>query len=233
VEPTEENRRAFDQLHRARIAAVSRLPTIPEAVKLLLPKLEGRHVLHLMCGTGEASAELAALGGFVTGVDVWADALATARERHPQVAFVHSDVQELPLQLQRHRIDLAYAGGGLLRYLDDLDAFVAGIAHALRPGGRLLLWDTHPVLECVDPASLRWIDDYFGGVLSVGPRLGQQQEVRFWTLAEVVNSILRGGFALRRLEEFPQVSHVRQHDPRLPGGFALAADRALATPAVQ
>jgi SAM-dependent methyltransferase len=225
VEPTEENRRAFDQLHEARIAAASGLPTIPDAVRALLPKLEGRHVLELMCGTGEASAELAAMGALVTGVDVWAEALATARERHPDVAFVHADVHELPLQLQRHRIDLAFAGGGVLRYLDDLDALVSGVAAALRPGGRFLLWDTHPVLECVDAASLRWLEDYFGGILSLGPRLGERRDVRLWTLAEIVNAVARGGFVLRRLEEFPELSTVRQHDPRIPGGFALVADR--------
>jgi len=225
MEPTEENRRAFDQLHGLRIATNADRPAIPDAIRTLLPDLAGKHVLHLLCGTGEASAELAALGGLVTGVDVWADALTTARESFPDVAFVHSDVHELPLQLQRHRIDFAYAGGGVLRYLHDLDAFTAGVNHALRPGGRLLLWDTHPVLECVDPASLRWLEDYFQGVLVIGPRLGEQQEVALWTLAQVVNAVLRAGFVLRGLEEFPLLSPVRRHDPRIPGGFALVADK--------
>lgn len=224
MEPTDENRRAFDQLHRARIASASGQPTMPDAVRALLPSLEGRHVLHLMCGTGEGSAELAALGGLVTSVDVWADALSTARDRYPEIAFVQSDVHELPLQLQRHRIDFAYAGGGVLRYLYDLDAFVHGVTNALRPGGRFLLWDTHPVLECLDPASLRWLQDYFEGVVVIGPRLGEKQEVRLWRLSEVVNAFSRGAFVVRRLEEFPLVSHVRRHDPRIPGGFALIAD---------
>src|SRR6266540_1485157 len=137
MEPTEDNRRAFDQLHGLRIAAMSDRPGIPDAIRELLPDLAGKHVLHLMCGTGEASAELAGLGGLVTAVDVWSDALAAAGERYPEIAFVHSDVHELPLQLQRRRLDFVYAGGGILRYVHDLDALATGMANALRPGGRL------------------------------------------------------------------------------------------------
>ena len=225
MEPTDENRRAFDQLHGLRIESASGRPAIPDPVRALLPDLSGRHVLHLMCGTGETSGELAALGGLVTGVDVWAEALEAARENHPNVAYVHADVHELPLQLQRHRIDFVYAGGGVLRYVDDLDVFTSGVTNALRPGGRFLIWDTHPVLECVDPASLRWVEDYFEGVLLTGPRLGEQQEVRLWTIGQVVSAVVRAGFAVRRLEEFPVPEPVRRHDPRLPGGFALVADK--------
>jgi SAM-dependent methyltransferase len=225
MEPTEENRQAFDQLHAQRIAAASDRPAIPDAIRDLLPDVAGKHVLHLLCGTGEASAALAALGGLVTGVDVWEDALAEARERYPDVAFVHSDPHELPLQLQRHRIDLVYAGGGVLRYLHDLDTFFSAAANALRPGGRLVLWDTHPVLECLDAASLRWVEGYFEGVLELGPRLGERQHVHLWTLAGVVNAVLRAGFTVNRLEEFPSLSPVRRHDPRIPGEFALVVSR--------
>ena len=164
VEPTEENRRAFDQLHGLRSESTQGGPAIPDPVSALLPDLTGKHVLQLKCGTGEAGSELAALGGLVTGVDVSADALAAARENHPEVAFVQADVHELPLQLQRHRIDLVYAGEGILRHARDLDVLTSSVANALRPGGRLRS-DTHPVLECVDPASLRWVEDYFEGVL--------------------------------------------------------------------
>jgi SAM-dependent methyltransferase len=224
VEPTEENRRAFDQLHRLRIGARSARPGIPEGIRGLLPDLDGKHVLHLMCGTGEESAELAGLGALVTGVDVFAEALAVAREAHPEIAFVHADPHELPLQLQRHRLDFVYAGGGVLRYLDDLDPFATAVVHALRPGGEFLLWDTHPALECLDPASLRWLEDYFEGVLLVGPRLGEPQQVRLWRLGEVVNAVIRAGLVVRRLEELPAPSAVRRHDPRVPGEFALIAD---------
>jgi SAM-dependent methyltransferase len=225
MEPTEENIRAFEQLHRLRIGAMSDLPGIPDQIRELLPDLTDRHVLHLMCGTGEASAELADLGALVTGVDVWSEALATAREQHPDIAFVHSDLHELPLQLQRRRLDFVYAGGGVLRYVHDLDVLATGVANALRPGGRFLLWDSHPALECLDLPSLRWVEDYFGGSVAVGPRLGEHQEMRLWRLGEIVNATVAAGFEVRRLEEFPTLAPGRRHDPRIPGEFALLADK--------
>ena len=52
MEPTEHNRRAFDALHRNRGATRSGLPAI---VKATLGDLTGKRVLHLQCGSGEAS----------------------------------------------------------------------------------------------------------------------------------------------------------------------------------
>jgi SAM-dependent methyltransferase len=225
MEPTEENLRAFEAVHRLRIAALSDRPGIPDGIRPFLPELEGRHVLHLMCGTGEASGELAALGGLVTGVDVWDEALAAAREKYPEVAFVHSDPYELPLQLQRRRMDLVYAGGGVLRYLDDLEAFFAAAVSALRPGGELLLWDTHPALECLELTSLRWREDYFGGTLTIGSRLSPEHVVSLWRLGQIVSAVAAAGLVVSRLEEFPSLSPVRRHDPRVPGEFALVAFR--------
>src|SRR5439155_10110125 len=84
MEPTAHNRRVWDEVHRPRTGeAAARLP---EAVERRLPDLAGKHVLHLGCGTGEATAELAGLGAFVTGVDASAEAVAAARERAPAVA---------------------------------------------------------------------------------------------------------------------------------------------------
>lgn len=223
MEPTEENIRAFEELHRQRVQALSDRPGVPDPIRNLLPDLEGKHVLHLMCGTGEASAELAGLGALVTAVDVWADALAEARERYQAVSFVHSDVHQLPLQLQRHRMDLVYVGGGTLRYVHDLGAVVSGASAALRPGGELLLWDTHPALECLELTSLRWREDYFAGTIPIGHRLAPERTVSLWRLGEMVSAVAAGGFVVRRLEELPSVSAVRHHDPRVPGEFALVA----------
>ena len=225
MEPTEENLRAWDELHRLRVAALADRPAIPPGIRELLPDLQGRHVVHLMCGTGEASAELAAIGALVTGVDVWDEALAVARERYPDLVFVHADPHDLPLQLRRRRTDLVYAGGGVLRYLHDLDAFLSGAVAALKTHGLLILWDTHPALECLDLTSLRWREDYFGGALLVGTRLGEEREVRLWRLGEVVNAVLAAGLVVRRLDELRTPGAVRRHDPRVPGEFALVAEK--------
>lgn len=225
MEPTEENRRAWDELQRLRVEALTEEPGIPGPIREILPDLEGKHVLHLMCGTGEASGELAARGGLVTGVDVWEQALAVARERSPNVVFVQADPHHLPLQLRRRRFDLVFTGGGVLRYLSELDSWALGIASALRPGGRLILYDTHPALECLELTTLRWRESYFEGTIERAEHPGRPQAFRLWRLGEVVTAIACAGLTVLRLDEVPSLSPRRRHDPRVPGAFVLVADK--------
>src|ERR1051325_4484319 len=77
VEPTEENLKAFDALHRARHEP----DVLPPIVARTLGDLTKKKVLHLLCSTGEATAALADLGAVVTGLDPRHAMLEAARER--------------------------------------------------------------------------------------------------------------------------------------------------------
>jgi len=229
VEPTEENRRAWDRLQQARIDSTVAPPGIPGPIRELLPDLAGKNVLHEQCGTGETSAELTALGARVTGIDVSQHALATARSRFPQIVFLQADPHELPVNLRRRRFDLVYAAG-LLPYLHDLNAWAGDAAAALRVGGRLVVVDLHPAGACVDATTLRWRDDYFGGDLVVGHRGQPLGRLKLWRFAELVNAIAATGLAVRRLEEFTTLTAVRRQDPRIPAAFALLAQKVAEEP---
>ncbi|MGB2952628.1 MAG: methyltransferase domain-containing protein [Gaiellaceae bacterium] len=235
MEPTEHNRRAWDEVHRRRAETMRERLGIPEPVRERLPDLKGKHVLHLQCATGEDSAELVELGALVTGVDVSAEALALAHERAPTAAFVQADVQDLPLQLRRARFDLVYTGGGVLAWLHDLDAWAHGIATALRPGSELLLYDNHPVAACLQPIGLRWLEDYFDESPIVetewshfdlpGEPAEEKRVERFWRLGQIVTAIAGAGLVIRSLEEFPEFDAWRRLGHRVPGDFVLTADK--------
>ena len=47
---------------------------IPKGIRELLPEIEGKHVLHLQCATGESTAELVELGALVSAVDLSTEA---------------------------------------------------------------------------------------------------------------------------------------------------------------
>jgi SAM-dependent methyltransferase len=212
MEPTEHNRRAWDEIHRRRAEALAGERALPPQVRRALADLSDKRVLHLQCGTGEATAELADLGGVVTGVDASGASLEAARERWPSILWVQADPQALPGELRRGRFDLTYSGLGSLSGIRDVDAWFRNVVATLRDGGDLLLFEEHPVALCVD-GLMHWRENYFAGG---APRLGQ-----------LVTSSTRTGLRVRALEEYPAGSDGwRRHDPRVPGTFLLYAQRA-------
>ena len=205
--PTEENRQAWEQRYAARG------PSLPDAVRERLPNVEGKHVLNLPCGTGEAAAELMELGALVTGVDPAEAKLAAARQRAPDAAFFQAELDELPLQLRRSRFTLVYAGEGALGMVRELGLFASALASSLRKNGRLIVHDWHPVFLCIDPIGLRWRGSYFTTGL--------------WRLGEIAVAF---GSALdvTEIAELPPTTGepgTARIDPRLPVNFLLDATR--------
>jgi SAM-dependent methyltransferase len=209
MEPTEHNRRAFDEIHRQRAEALAGERGLPPQVRRALADLTNKRVLHLQCATGEASAELAELGGVVTGVDASGAALEAARDRWPSILWVQADPEALPGELRRGRFDLVYSGPGSLTAVRDLDTWLRGVAGTLRTGGDLLLFEEHPVALCVD-GLMHWRESYFD---AGSRRLGQ-----------IVTAAARNGLVVRAVEEYPaRTDNWRRHDARVPGTFLLYA----------
>lgn len=234
MEPTDANRRAWDEIHRRRTEAMAGQLGIPEKIRELLPEIAGKHVLHLQCATGESTAELVELGALVSAVDISTEALEIARERAPDVAYVHADAHDLPLELGRGRFDVVYTGGGIFHWLHDLDAWATGIASALKPGGMLVLYDSHPVSKCVDPLG-HWRDDYFDEALQVssgwkhfeltGPEATEEKHERHWQLGQIIEAVTGAGLGITQLIEFQTLYTWLQRDRRVPWDFALLAEK--------
>jgi SAM-dependent methyltransferase len=197
----------FDERHRR---AGDGRTTLPAIVRQTLRELEGKSVLHLQCGSGEGSAELAEAGAVVTAIDPDVALLDAARERWPSILWIEADAQALPANLRRARFDLVYSPEGVLGRITDVDAWAAGLASSLRAHGELLVFDDHPVSLCVD-GLLRWHADYFDdGVVRLG---------------RTVTALVRAGFRVEALEEYPLDAAGRRHDRRIPGSFLLYATR--------
>ena len=209
MEPTDYNRRVWDEVHRRWVEAAEPPAGIPPHVRERLPDLQGKHVLHLHCGSGEETAELAELGALVTGIDPSPTAIAAAHDRAPTAAFVAADAHDLPLQLRRSRFDFVYASA-VHEWLRDIGAFAAEVVGALRPGGALIVHGGHPALGALDPVSLRWRESYF------------EPETR--PLGVLVTGLVAAGLVLRRLDELPgYATPWGRTDPRVPAEFVLVA----------
>jgi SAM-dependent methyltransferase len=212
MEPTDHNRRAWDEIHRQRAQALAGDRGLPSPVRHALADLKDKRVLHLHCGSGEATAQLAELGGVVTGVDSLGQALEAARERWPAILWVQADPAELPRELRRGRFDLVYSGLGSLAVISDMEKWLRGIVATLQAGGDFLLYEEHPVALCVD-GLMHWRESYF----DEGAR----------RLGRIVTTCVRAGLAVRALEEYPARSDSwRHHDARMPGTFLLYAQGA-------
>jgi SAM-dependent methyltransferase len=207
--PTEQNLEAWERRYGARDGPAHGLP---DAVRERLPKIEGKHVLHLPCGTGEVAAQLSELGALVTGVDPSESNLAAARERAPNAAFFQAELDELPLQFRRNRFALVYASEGTLAQVRELGPFASALTAALRKNGRLILHDWHPVFVCVDPIDLRWRESYFAEGL--------------WRVGQVAVAF-GASLDLTEVEELapPATEAAGRHDPRLPTNLLLNASK--------
>lgn len=102
----------------------------------------GCDVLDAACGTARHGAQLAARGHRVTGVDRSPHMLEKARAKLPDAVFHEGDLEALPLR--DANFDAVVCGLALV-HLPRLDKVMAEFARVLRPGGRLIISDVHPM----------------------------------------------------------------------------------------
>jgi SAM-dependent methyltransferase len=114
--------------------------------------VRGLDVLHVQCHIGFDAISLARRGARVTGLDFSPAALAKAadlaRACGVAVDWVESDATAIGPELES-RFDLAYATIGVLCWIADVGAWMRSVHSTLRPGGRLVLIDTHPLQDMV------------------------------------------------------------------------------------
>jgi 2-polyprenyl-3-methyl-5-hydroxy-6-metoxy-1,4-benzoquinol methylase len=181
----------------------------------LLGDVAGKSILHLQCHFGQDSLSLARMGADVVGVDLSDAAIAAARELNEELGltaeFVESDVLELIGKLDR-RFDIVFTSYGTIGWLPDLDKWAATIAHHLKPGGKLVFVEFHPVVWMFDAEFERIEYSYFKAEPIVETTTGTyadrdagfEKTEMSWNhgLAEVFHALENNGLILKRFDEF-------------------------------
>src|SRR5579884_901289 len=108
------------------------VPALGGPVVELLALAPGERVLDLGCGDGALTEQLVALGGDVVGVDASPAMVDAARARGLDARVVEGTALGFDREFD------AVFSNAALHWMRDADAVLAGVARALRPGGRFV-----------------------------------------------------------------------------------------------
>ena len=219
----------------------------------LLGDVSGKSILHLQCHFGQDTLSLARMGADVVGVDLSDKSIAAARKLNNELGlnaeFVESDVLELNGKLDR-QFDMVFTSYGTIGWLPDLDKWAKVIAHHLKPGGKLIFVEFHPVVWMFDDAFEKIEYRYFQDEPIIETNTGTYTETDetfektevSWNhgLAEVFKALENNGLILRSFDEFDYSPHncfpgmkkiadrkfiIEKHGNKLPLIYSLTATK--------
>jgi len=191
----------------------------PLEVRAMGP-VRGKSLLHLQCHFGLDTLSWARRGAVVTGVDFSLPAVKAARRlaRRAKISakFLQSNVYEVPESLGT-RFDIVYTGKGAISWLPDITRWAKVVARSLKPGGKFLLIEDHPISEVFsnEPTTtqLETAYPYFGG-----RPVREESEGTYATAAkmrhrvtygwihpisEIVSSLVVNGLEIEAVREYP------------------------------
>jgi trans-aconitate methyltransferase len=102
-------------------------------VELLAPRA-GERILDLGCGTGHLTAQLAAAGAEVVGIDSSATMIAEARRLYPPLPFELADARDFAFA---EPFDAVFSNAAL-HWILEAEQVIACVRRALKPGGRFV-----------------------------------------------------------------------------------------------
>ena len=108
-----------------------------------LPKLKGKTVLCIGCGTGEECKHLKSLGAKqVVGIDISKGLIDLAKKSYPDLEFHKMDMEKL--NFAKSSFDFVYSSL-TIHYVKDWTKTLRGISNIIKKNGRFLFSTHHPV----------------------------------------------------------------------------------------
>lgn len=198
----------------------------------LLGDVKGKSILHLQCHFGQDTISLQKLGANVTGVDLSDKAIASANELGNKIgvspAFICCDIYYLPKHLNK-QFDIVYTSYGTIGWLPDLEKWAKVISSFLKPQGKFVFVEFHPVVWMFDNDFKTVGYNYFntGAIIETESGTYADRNAAFsheyvcWNhgMAEVLNSLISNGLAIDSMDEFDYspyncFSHTVEFEPK-------------------
>ena len=189
--------------------------SVPKIDLDLLGDIKGKTILHLQCHFGQDTLSLARLGAKCTGVDLSDKAIKKAQELNEQLGldakFICSDVYDSPNHLDE-KFDIVYTSYGTIGWLPDLDKWAKVISHFLKPNGKLVFVEFHPVVWMFDDDFTKIKYHYHNEKPIVeeysGTYANKEADIRTdymgWnhSLAEVFKALMNNGLQIEHFDEY-------------------------------
>ncbi|WP_340115729.1 class I SAM-dependent methyltransferase [Pelagibius sp. 7325] len=209
--------------------------------------VEGKAVAQLCCNNARELLSVKTLGAArMTGFDFSEAFLAQARELASvgkiEAEFVQTEIAKIPAGYDG-RFDIALVTIGVLGWMPDLAEFFRTARRVLKPGGHLVIYESHPLLNMYDDRNLTvpaYPDEsYFRsepyraeGGLDYWANQEYEATACYWTfhkMSDVIMSLLRSGFALEDFEELPHNvgthDHLENQPQQLPLSYILVGQK--------
>ena len=169
------------------------VPALGQPVLDLLKPEAGERILDLGCGDGVLTEKIVAGGAVVVGVDASADMVAAARKRGLDARV--ADGARLGFSRE---FDAVFSNAALHWMKDDPDAVIAGVARALKPGGRFAgEMGGHGCVAAITVALIAVLERHGADGKSVSPWY-------FPTVDDYRARLERGGFTVEYIELIPR-----------------------------
>lgn len=181
----------------------------------LLGGVKGKSILHLQCHFGMDTISLSRLGANAVGVDFSENSIQKAKElakkANTKTEFILSDIYELEDKL-RSAFDIVFTSYGTIGWLPDMNKWAGIVSKFLKPGGKFIMVEFHPVLFMFSYDFSKIEYNYFntGAIEEItegtytdrnAPLVNQSVS---WdhSLSEVIGALINSGLHVERFEEF-------------------------------
>lgn len=219
----------------------------------LLGDLKGKSILHLQCHFGQDTISLQRLGAQSTGVDFsdkaieYANELAAKANQSP--TFICCNIYDLPKHLNK-QFDIVFSSYGTIGWLPDLDGWAKIVSQYLKPNGKFVFVEFHPVVWMFDN-DFKFVGyNYFNTGAIIETENGTyanrdaalKQDYVGWnhSLSEVINNLIKNGLEIISLDEYdyspyncfnetiesePKKYRIKHLDSKIPMVYALVAKK--------
>ena len=181
----------------------------------LLGNVNDKKILHLQCHFGQDTLSLARLGAKVTGIDLADKAIENAKEfantLNIDATFICCDIYDLPTLLDE-KFDIVFTSYGTIGWLPDLEKWAKVVSYFLKPNGKFIMADFHPVVWMFDNDFKEVFYSYFNIEPIIEDESGTyadryaaiEAKTITWNhgTAELLNALLNNGLELNAFNEY-------------------------------